>query len=136
MRQTEVEHLGVAAFSHKNVSGLDIAMDDPFAVRGVQGVGHFEGQRQGRRDIERLRANVLAKSHAGEQLHHQKRVVQRLAHVVNGANIGMAESRRGVRLALETLPMRHGSERLWLQLDGYVAFHPCLLSLKFLDYYT
>ena len=113
-----LEHLRVAAFGDKNVGGLDIAMDDPFAVGRVQRVDHFEAQCQRSGDIERLRADVLAKRHAGEQFHHQERMVRRLAHVVHGANVGMAESRRGARLALETLSLRLGREGLRQHLDG------------------
>ena len=42
--QAEVENLGVSALGHENVGGLDVAMDDAFAVRGVERVGDFDGQ--------------------------------------------------------------------------------------------
>ena len=105
-------------------------MDDPLAVGRVQRVDHFEAQRQRSGDIERLRADVLAKRHAGEQLHHEERMAQRLAHVVDGADIGMIESRRGARLALEALegPGLAG-EALGQELQGHGAAEAGVLGL-------
>ena len=38
-RQTEIENLGVASFGDKNISGLDVSMNDALSVSGVQRVG-------------------------------------------------------------------------------------------------
>ena len=46
--QAEVEHLGVTAFGYKNVGRLDIAMDDPLGMGGVQRVGDLNAQRHAR----------------------------------------------------------------------------------------
>ena len=44
--QTEIQHLGVSALGHKDVGGLDVAMDDPLGMRGVQSIGNLYRQRE------------------------------------------------------------------------------------------
>ena len=43
--QAKIENFGVAAISHKNVCGLNVAMNDSFAVRGIERVGDLDAQR-------------------------------------------------------------------------------------------
>ena len=38
-RQPEIENLGVPALGHKNIRGLDVAMDDALRVRRIERVG-------------------------------------------------------------------------------------------------
>ena len=44
LRQPEIQNLGVPTLSDKNIGGLDIAMNDSLAVRGVECLGNFDGQ--------------------------------------------------------------------------------------------
>ena len=44
-RQAKVENLGVPAVGDKDIGGLDVPMDDPLGVRGVEGVGDLDGER-------------------------------------------------------------------------------------------
>ena len=46
--QSEVQDLGVAAWADEDVGGLDIAVNDAGAVRGIQRVGDFDAERQQR----------------------------------------------------------------------------------------
>ena len=39
--QTEIHQLCLAARRHENVSELDVAVDDAFFVRGVEGIGNL-----------------------------------------------------------------------------------------------
>src|ERR1017187_8779870 len=55
-----------------------------------------------------------------------------LTHVVNSANIGVIERRRGARLALETFPRSLSRKGLRQNLNRYVAMEPrvaCLIHL-------
>ena len=42
--QPKVENLGVAAFGYEDVGWLDVAVDDAFAVRGIQRICNFDAQ--------------------------------------------------------------------------------------------
>ena len=44
--QAEIENLGVSALGDKDVSGLDVAVDDAFGVSGVERVRNLDGERQ------------------------------------------------------------------------------------------
>ena len=44
LRQPEIQNLGVPALGDEDVGGLDVAVDDAFAVRGVQRVGNLDRQ--------------------------------------------------------------------------------------------
>ena len=48
LSQTKIEDLGVSALSHENVCRLDVAMHDALAVRGVERVSNFDGEREQR----------------------------------------------------------------------------------------
>jgi len=44
-RQAEIEHLWTPRLVRKIFAGLDVAVDNPFSVRRVQCIGHFNGIR-------------------------------------------------------------------------------------------
>src|ERR1700682_4569675 len=111
----------MTALGYKDIGWLDIAMNDPFGVCCVQRVGDLNAQRKGRRDVERLAADVLAERFPVEQLHHKERMAGRLAHVVHSADIRMIERRSGARLALETFPGSIRRKSLRQNFYGYVA---------------
>jgi hypothetical protein len=41
--QSEIQNLGVSALGNEDVCGLDVAMHYAFRVRGIQGIGNFDG---------------------------------------------------------------------------------------------
>ena len=101
--EAEIQHLGVAALGHKDVGGLDVAVDDALGMSGVQSVGNLDGQREHGFAIERLSANEVLEGHAVEKFHGDERLIPVFADFVDGANIGMIESRGGARLAAKAL---------------------------------
>ena len=60
LRETEVENLDAIAGAHKEVVGLQVAMDDALGMRGGQGVGDLDGEVE--RPVERQPAGVHARS--------------------------------------------------------------------------
>ncbi len=43
--QAEIENLGMSALGDKNIGGLDVAVNDPFGVGGIERVGNLDGER-------------------------------------------------------------------------------------------
>ena len=44
--QSKIQNLGVTSLGDEDIRGLDVAMDDALGVRGVEGVGDFNGERE------------------------------------------------------------------------------------------
>src|ERR1700675_767807 len=108
----------MSPLGQKQICGLDVSMNDSFGVGCVQGVGNLDA------DIEqRLQLDSPAQDHFPESLafqifHHQEKSTLVLANFVNGAGVGMIQSRGGARLTPEALE-RLGSVRhaVWQKLE-------------------
>ena len=81
----------MAAIGDENVSGLDVAMNDSFAVGGVEGVGDFGAQFE--RLIERhgLGVDSMFERAPFEKFHRDKLAAVLLADVVYGADVRMIQ---------------------------------------------
>jgi len=79
-------------------------MDHALAVRGCERVGNLGGD--GQRLLERQRPlpEALGERLAREALHYKIRRAVGLAHVEERADVGMAQARDRLRLALEARP--------------------------------
>ena len=73
LRQAEVQNLGVAALCHEDVGGLDVAVDDAFAVRGIESVGNLNSQRQKHLQVQRPARDPVLQGHAIEIFHGDER---------------------------------------------------------------
>ena len=105
--QAEVENLAVAALGHENIGRLDVAMNDALGVRRIQRIGDLDGDGTAAVPISSgLPAMRCFQRRAFQKLHGDEGVAVVLADVVNRADVGMIQRRRGLRLALKT------SERL------------------------
>ena len=60
--QPKVENLGVAAFGHENICGLDVTVDDALAVCGIEGVADFDSEREQNLEIERASRDAVFES--------------------------------------------------------------------------
>jgi hypothetical protein len=81
LRQTEIENLGMAPLGDKNVRRLNVAVDDAFAMGGVESVG-------------------VLKSHAIQVLHRDKLLTLVVRDLVCGADWDGSKRKRP-RLATE-----------------------------------
>jgi hypothetical protein len=52
--ETEIENFDVAALGDENVGGLDVAVDDAFGVRGIEGVRDLNGDVEETIEFDRL----------------------------------------------------------------------------------
>ena len=101
-RQPEIQNLGVSTLGHKNVGGLDVAVNDAFDVGGVQSVGNLDGQAEQNFRLDGLSGDAMLQSHTVQELHNEERMAVMLPDLMNRADIGMIESRGRLRLPLET----------------------------------
>jgi hypothetical protein len=94
----------VPTLGHKNIGRLDVAMDNAFGVRGIQGVGTFRRHTKELIKFHRTSGNDVFQRSAVEKLHGDKRAAVVFTDVMNRADVRMIEGRRGLRLALKTEP--------------------------------
>ncbi len=85
----------------EDIRRLDVAMHDARRVRGIQGIGDFNGQRQRGFQFQRFLRHALPQRHSLHELHGDEDVAVLLADFVNCADVGMVEHRQRARLAPE-----------------------------------
>ncbi len=128
LRETEVHHLHLAALGDEDVAGLDVAVEDALAVRGVERVRDVDRDVDDPIDRQRAGAEDLVQGGAVDQLHHDEAAAVMLADVVERADVGVVQRRGGARLALEALRgQRVGGGRLGQELHCDVAAEPEVL---------
>ena len=106
-------------------------MGDPHGVRGIQRVGDFDAERQQRLAVETaMRRNALLQRGALQILHGDEGAALLFADVMNRANVGMIQRRRGPGLALKTVQrLGVASQSLGDELEGDKAMKPRVFRL-------
>ena len=92
----------MAALGGKNVSGFYVTVDNAFRVRGVQSIGDVDREGQQLIVLHRGSADQVLEGAAFQVLHGDKGLRVLFANVVNGADVGMIERRRGASFPLES----------------------------------
>ena len=91
----------MTALGDKDVGGLDVAVDDPIGMRGIQCVGNLDRQVHKGFGVHRPIRNEMLQRHAIEKFHGDERLPVLLANVVNRADVGMIQRRCSLRFALK-----------------------------------
>ena len=128
--QAEVGDLGDAVGGQEDVRGLQVAVDDPPAVGGVDRVG--QGLHQpGRRSDRHRRAGILLGQGAPlDQFQDQVGAAVMLADLEDLDDVGVLEARHGLRLGAEAGPdLGPGELPLADHLEGDRAVEPDLPRL-------
>ena len=99
--QAEVEDFGVSAVRDKDVSGLNIAMNDSFGVRGIEGVGDLDSQRDQCFQFHGTPGGAVLQRRAFQKLHGNKRFPILFADVIDSADVGMIQGRCGLCFSLK-----------------------------------
>jgi hypothetical protein len=99
--QTEVRHFYPPAPVHQNVFRLDVAVDDAQIVGKLERVANLrhDGQRFARRDA--ARREQLAQRDAIHEFHEQVIHSARLAEIMDGDDVRVAQPRQGLGLLFE-----------------------------------
>jgi hypothetical protein len=93
----------VATLGHKNVGGLDVAVDDAFGVGGVESFSDLRGDAKEAIEFDWLSGDEMLKGGAVKEFHGDEGAAVFFADVVDGADVGMVEGGRGFGFAAETL---------------------------------
>ena len=101
--QTEIEDLRLATIGDKDISRLDVAVKDVFAVRGIERIGELDGQIKQLIHRQRLTADLLIKGHAFQKLHRNEVLAFELVNLINGADIGMVQRGGGASFPLQAV---------------------------------
>jgi hypothetical protein len=100
--EAEIQNFGVAALGDENVGGLDVAMNDAFAVGGVERVGNLDGEIEQVVQFHRAAGDGVLQSLAVEKFHRDEGFAVRFANIVNRADVGMVQGGGGLGFSLET----------------------------------
>ena len=113
--QAEVQDLGPSLRADHDVGGLQVAVHDSLGVRRGQSIGDLHGNRQQLGNGQRSAGHRLPQGLAFDQLHHDVGHASRIAHVVDGDDVGMVE--RGRRPSFLNEAIR-GAGRQYFDGDG------------------
>ena len=92
----------------EDVGGFDIPMNDARAMGGIERVCDVNSKRQQQIGFKGLAGDAVLQHDAIQKLHGDKCFPILLANVINGADVGMVQSRRSLRLAPKT------GEHIWI----------------------
>ena len=103
-REAEVGQLHAAVCCEKDVLGLDVAVNDPLLVRGLQGIADLPDQFQRLVGIQAGVFHDAAEVGAVNVFHHKKEVAfARLAEVIDRHDAGVVEPGQRACLAFESV---------------------------------
>ena len=99
--EAEIQNLCMSVFGEKNIFRLKVAMDHAFFVSGSKGDGKLGGDFDKFANRNWPRAKALTEAFAFQQFRCEKGNAVVFADEVDGENIGMRGSRRGLSLLAE-----------------------------------
>jgi hypothetical protein len=106
-RETKVQNPGLTLTGHKDIRGLDVAVNDAVSMGGIQSLNDLDGEVQQIGQLERRSSrfrstDAFAKRLTLQQLHGKERLAFVFAELVDRADVGMFESGCGASFPFET----------------------------------
>src|SRR6266851_9058104 len=101
LRQPEIEDLGVATLSHKNVSWFDVAVNYAFCVCCVECVRNLDGERHDQFDVQWPTTNAMLQRQPVQKLHGDEGLTMLVVDFVDGADVRVIHGGGGLGFALE-----------------------------------
>jgi hypothetical protein len=100
--QAEVGDLGTAVGGKEDVRRLEVAVDDPLEMGGVDGAGDDADGPRGQHDVLRPADDVIGEAEAVDEFEGQVGQTTGLANVVDLDNVGVPEAGDGLGLRVES----------------------------------
>jgi hypothetical protein len=92
----------VTTLCDKDVSGLNVAVDDALGVSGVESVGDFAANVEQNFHVKRTTHDEMLEGLTVEKFQGDERFSIFVANVVDGADAGVIQGGNGLRFPLET----------------------------------
>ena len=86
----------------EDIGRLNVTMDDALGMCRIEGIRDLHADITDGFEPQRLAFDAVLQGYAIEELHRDERLVPGLANLVNGANVGVIQSRCSTSLAAET----------------------------------
>jgi hypothetical protein len=130
LSQAEVEHFCQSAPGDKNVGGLNITVNNPFAMSIVERIRDRNGDFKQLVDIERPSDDQVSQGLTIEELHRNKRLIVVLADLIDGTDIGVVQGGRGLGFTLEPVQcLAIAGKFFWQELQRDKAMQSCVFGL-------
>ena len=120
----------MATFSDENIGGLNVAMDDVLGMRSIQGIGNLGTDIQNSLEVHWPACNQMLERVAFEILHGDEQPPLMLGDLIDGANVGVIQSRGGAGFATKTLEgLRILGNVIGQKFEGDEAAEFCVFGL-------
>ena len=103
LRQAEVDDLDLSARGQQDVGALDVAVYNAFLVRGLQALRRLGRDVEGFVERQGTAADLLVEAGALDVGHRDEDLAVDLVDLMNRADVGMIDRRRGLGFASKTL---------------------------------
>ncbi len=130
LRQPKIQYFCLSAFRDEDVGGLDVAMYHSGRMCGDQRARDLNRQIEQNVGLEGLSGDITLERQACQKFHDNVGLAFVIAHVMDGANVGVVERRRGDRFAPKTLQdLTVFRYFFWEELEGHLTAKDCVFSL-------
>ena len=101
LRQSEIQHFDHAVGADFDVGGLQIAMNDPALVRGLERVGNLPRDGQGFVQCDAASRDAIGQRRPFDEFEHERFDLGAIFEAVNRRDVRMVQRGEHVRFALE-----------------------------------
>ena len=122
--QAEIHDLHLIFFGDHDVGAFDVPMRDAFLMRGLQAIRNLHGKVDYTCNLQHATCYLLPQALSFDVLHRNEHLPIDFIDRVNGANVGMIERRRRLRLTQKAILL------LAAERDGREKLHPATAGLS------
>src|SRR5579863_7357700 len=86
--QAEVQYFGMSTFRDEKVGGLDVTMNNPFSMRGVERISYIDTYIQDALRFHGPTADQMLQRRSFQKLHRDERLSPVMSNFMNCADVG------------------------------------------------